>query len=503
MASTPNSIELNSCPTLVADTLTNDKSVTEPKSIALFLDTFNNSAVLPALPIITRSIDLTESDAVWLLAAYQATFASFLLISGRVSDVYSPKPVSVVGTVFFGAISLGAGFVNDRIVLIVLRALQGIGASLTIPSALGMLVQIFPEPVEQARAISMFAASAAIGNSTIIGALFVQYASWRWVFWIIAVIALPIAVACIFLIPTTPRRDDTKVSQLDFVGVSTLTAAIILFVYALTTGSVSPWASAGVLVPLFISVALVTAFFVWEAHVDEKNAALPPKLWFYPNFAVLFAVALVPYFWWIQVYLTFVPYWQEVLHWSSIMTGVKFLSLAVTGGIITINGERISRLGRSKLLIIGGLCLELIGTIMLPFSDKPHDEYWPLVFPALLIGTPGTATIFVLTNISFFRNTPPEYAGTVGAVFNAALQLGAAIGTSATTSIQATVDGRTSSGSGFTGRFAALWFLVAYIALEIVGVAVFYRDERSLGDLEAKAAATDPADVKGDTVVAT
>ncbi|KAG8734429.1 hypothetical protein FRC12_018536 [Ceratobasidium sp. 428] len=140
---------------------------------------------------------------------------------------------------------------------------------------------------------------------------------------------------------------------------------------------------------------------------------------------------------------------------------------------------------------------------MLPFSDKPHDKYWPLVFPALLIGTPGTATIFVLTNISFFRNTPPEYAGTVGAVFNAALQLGAAIGTSATTSIQATVDGRTSSGSGFTGRFAALWFLVAYIALEIVGVAVFYRDERSLGDLEAKAAATDPADVKGDTVVAT
>ncbi|KAG8727443.1 hypothetical protein FRC12_022496 [Ceratobasidium sp. 428] len=205
-----------------------------------------------------------------------------------------------------------------------------------------MLVQIFPEPVEQARAISMFAASAAIGNilGTIIGAVFVQYASWRWVFWIIAVIALPIAVACIFLIPTTPRCNDTKVSQLDFVGVSTLTAAIILFVYALTTGSVSPWASAGVLVPLFIPVALVAAFFVWEARVDEKNAALPPKLWFYPNFAVLFAVALVPYFWWIQVYLTFVPYWQEVLHWSSIMTGVKFLPLAVTGGTVAAKTDQ-------------------------------------------------------------------------------------------------------------------------------------------------------------------
>ncbi|KAG8697009.1 hypothetical protein FRC08_006788 [Ceratobasidium sp. 394] len=87
-------------------------------------------------------------------------------------------------------------------------------------------------------------------------------------------IALPIAAACIYLIPTTPRHNGTKVSQLDFVGVSTLTAAIILFVYALTTGSVSPWTSAGVLVPLFVSVALVVAFFVWETRVDEKNAAL-------------------------------------------------------------------------------------------------------------------------------------------------------------------------------------------------------------------------------------
>jgi MFS family permease len=124
-----------------------------------------------------------------------------------------------------------------------------------------------------------------------VGAIFVQYASWRWIFWLIAIIALPIAAACIYLIPATPSRDDSKVSQLDFVGVSTLTgeflpqlfdnriltaytAAIILFVYALTTGSVSPWQSAGVLAPLFISVALVVAFFVWETRVDENNAAL-------------------------------------------------------------------------------------------------------------------------------------------------------------------------------------------------------------------------------------
>ncbi|KAG8720151.1 hypothetical protein FRC09_010038 [Ceratobasidium sp. 395] len=465
MAAAPTSVELSPAPTLIAEAPLEKKQTAEPQSLASaaplrkylllaffclgqFLDTLNNSAVLPALPAITHNVHLTESDSVWLLAAYQATFASFLLISGRVSDIYSPKPAFIVGTAFFGAISLGGGFVNDRIVLIVLRALQGIGASLTIPSALSLLVQLFPEPAEQARAIGMFGATAAIGNvlGTMVGAIFVQYASWRWIFWLIAMIALPIAAACILLIPTVPSHDGAKVSQLDFIGVSTLTAAIILFVYALTTGSVSPWASAGVLVPLFVAVALVVAFFVWETRVDEKNAALLP--------------------------------------------------LGIVGGFIMINGARIARLGRPKILILGGLALSLSASLMLPFSAKLRDQYWPLVFPAFIIGTAGTAIVFVLTNIAFFRTTPPEYAGTVGAVFNAALQLGAAVGTSATTSIQASVDERTHSGPGFTGRSAALWFVVAYVALEITAVAVFYREERSLSDLEAKTLEVEQVEVK-------
>ncbi|KAG8772914.1 hypothetical protein FRC12_002826 [Ceratobasidium sp. 428] len=515
MAAVPSSDEFSPVPTLVSDSSVEKKQTVEPQPLASiaplrkylllaffclgqFLETLNNSAILPTLPAITHDIHLAESDSVWLLAAYQATFASFLLISGRVSDIYSPKPAFIVGTAFFGAVSLGGGFVNDRIVLIVLRALQGIGASLTIPSALNLLVQMFPEPAEQARAIGMFGATAAIGNvlGTMVGAIFVQYASWRWIFWLLAIIALPIAAACVLLIPTTPSREGTKASQLDFVGVSTLTAAIILFVYALTTGSVSPWASAGVLVPLFVAVALVVAFFVWETRVDEKNAALPPKLWFYPNFAVLFAVALMPYFWWIQMYFTFASYWQDVLHWSSIITGVKFLPLGIVGAAIMIDGSGIARLGRPKILILGGLTLELMASLMLPFSAKLRDQYWPLVFPAFIIGAAGTAVVFVLTNIAFFRTTPPEYAGTVGAVFNAALQLGAAVGTSATASIQASVDKRTHSGPGFTGRSAALWFVVAYVALEIVAVAVFYREERSLSDLEAKTLEAEQVEVK-------
>ncbi|KAH7334314.1 major facilitator superfamily domain-containing protein [Rhizoctonia solani] len=430
-----------------------------------FLDVMNTSAMLPALPATSQTVGLTESDSVWLFAAYQATFASFLLISGT---------------------SLGAGFLNNRIALLVLRALQGIGAAHTIPSALSMIVQMMPEPKEQQRAIGLFGASGAIANvlGTIIGAILVEYASWRWIFWVIAIISIPAAIACIFLIPSSPHRKEVKVSQLDALGVMFLIAAIVLFVYALTTGSVSGWRSGGVLAPFFVSIALFVAFFVWENWVDEANAALPPKLWFYPNFAVLFGTALMPFFWYMQMYLTFSPYWQDYLHWSTIITGVKF-------------GGRIASIGRPKLLILGGLVLAFIATILLPFSSRLSDRYWPLVFPAFIIGSAGTAVVFVLANISIFQTTPPAYAGTVGAVFNSALQLGGAIGTSATTSIQASIDEKvmengTFDGTHFQGRSASIWFLLAWVGLVVIGVAVFFKQDKRSDDVEGKPEADRP-----------
>ncbi|KAL5639305.1 hypothetical protein ACGC1H_006720 [Rhizoctonia solani] len=464
-----------------------------------FLDVMNTSAMLPALPATSQTVGLTESDSVWLFAAYQATFASFLLISGRISDIYGPKPAFVLGSLFFGGTSLGAGFISNRIALLVLRALQGIGAAHTIPSALSMIVQMMPEPKEQQRAIGLFGASGAIANvlGTIVGAILVEYASWRWIFWVISIISIPAATACIFLIPASPRRKEAKASQLDALGVMILIAAIVLFVYALTTGSVSGWRSGGVLAPFFVSIALFVAFFFWETWVDEANAALPPKLWFYPNFAVLFGTALMPFFWYMQMYLTFSPYWQDYLDWSTIITGVKFLPLGVVAGPIMVSGGRIAAIGRPKILILGGLIFAFIATILLPFSSRLSDRYWPLVFPAFIIGSAGTAVVFVLANISIFQTTPPEYAGTVGAVFNSALQLGGAIGTSATTSIQASIDEKvmengTFDGTHFQGRSASLWFLLAWVGLVAIGVAVFFKQNKRTDDVEGKPEADRP-----------
>jgi MFS family permease len=151
--------------------------------LAQFLDVFNNSALFSAIPTLRNDLGFDESGATWLISAYQLTFASFLLIAGKIADVYDPSTFSptisrsdwqcscphleksfVAGVTVLGFISLGAGFLNAQIPLIVLRALGGLAAAQTIPSALTLLVNVFPDPDEQALAIGIFGGVGAVAN---------------------------------------------------------------------------------------------------------------------------------------------------------------------------------------------------------------------------------------------------------------------------------------------------------------------------------------------------
>jgi MFS family permease len=293
--------------------------------IAQFLDIFNISALFSAIPTLRNDLGFDESGATWLTSAYQLTFASFLLISGKIVDVYDPSKLTriffklgrlawlmflseksfIAGIAVLGLISLGAGFLDAQIPLIVLRALEGLAAAQTVPSALTLLVNVFSEPDEQALAIGVFGEplpTVSVLQFTslnisaepphcpvlglIIGAIFVQYASWRWVFWFVTLIALPVAGLCAWLVPPQVLTENRiqpskeKIRRLDIFGVSLLTVALILFIFAITSGSTAGWKSVMVLAPLIISVLMVAAFFVHEIRIPERYAAMlvPPLL---------------------------------------------------------------------------------------------------------------------------------------------------------------------------------------------------------------------------------
>ncbi|RPD57986.1 MFS general substrate transporter [Lentinus tigrinus ALCF2SS1-7] len=479
--------------------------------IANLLDAYNLNALFAGLPALKAAFGLDEVDASWVMSAFELTYASFLLISGRISDVYHPKPAFVAGVFALGILSLGAGFVQNKIGLIVIRAFCGVCAALSIPSSLALIVRFFPEPREQSIAIALFGGVGALGNvfGTMISAVFVEFANYRWIFWFTTVIAVPAAVSCLFLIPSRDDNSSTGdapligsrlagLKKLDLVGVSILTVALILFIFAITSGSGSGWASAEVLAPLIISIFLIVGFFLWEKRMPTKDAAVPPQTWFLPNFSVLFGVSLLPYFWWTTVFVVFFPLWQQVYGWSAIESGLRMIPIGISATLLSFTSPLGSYISR-KYLILAGQMLTIAATILLAFGDAP-DRYWRFVFPGLIIGSAGSMITYMHVSIAIFQTAPATMAGVIGAMFNCAIQLGAALGLSIDTSIESSIEAKPGSGGfeAFAGRRAVLWWLLAAVCAETVAVVMFYHVRSSQGEVEGQEAQTGNDEVKGE-----
>jgi MFS family permease len=149
---------------------------------------------------------------------------------------------------------------------------------------------------------------------------------------------------------------------------------------------------------------------------------------------------------------------------------------------------------RLKTLIIIGLVLLIPGTLLLPFGDR-KSRYWSIVFPAEFIGSAGATMVFANTNIGMFKFTPPHMAGTVGAAFNSALQLGAAIGLAVVTSIETNVANKNGGFTSYKGRAAGFWFLLAVVVVELIAALIFLKEDKvSKPEAAAEEVGTPPAD---------
>ncbi|KAF8891928.1 major facilitator superfamily domain-containing protein [Gymnopilus junonius] len=404
---------------------------------AQFLDAFNNSSFFAAAPPISLQLHINNSNSVWLVSAYQLTFASLLLTSGRLSDIYNPKYIFCGGTLLMSFCALGARFVRTQIPLIILRALMGVGGALNVPSAMAMIIHTFPNATSQSKALSVFASSGAIGNviGLIIGASLTTFASWPWVLYFSTILSFVLAtLSSIVLRPVTMTWKSKKYGRfkrLDIFGVSILTVALILFVFSVTSGSADGWRTLKVILTLVLSIILVVIFFTWEARLPETLAAVPNSTWRIENFGILILVSLHPFMWWTSVQLLFSWYWQNVFGWSTIGVAIRFRA-----------------------------------------------------FPGFFVGTTGMTLVFTTTNVALFAYTPPKMAGIVGAIFTCALQLGSAAGAAIITSIQTSVEQNNGGPDGFQGRAAGFWFLFTFSAIVALTVLLFMKSARPVAVVE-------------------
>ncbi|KAJ7215948.1 major facilitator superfamily domain-containing protein [Mycena pura] len=451
---------------------------------SFFLDSISGSSLFTAIPVISTQLNIPNSQSVWILSAYQLTFSALLLISGRVSDLYNPKWVFVTGAAWLGIFALIDGFIRKEIPLITLRALMGAGGALTIPSAIHLIVHMYPDPADQAMAITAFGGVGALGNvlGLVIGALFVSFTSWPWVFYFLAILAAVIASAAVVVVPQVQRTmNETRAEKilrfrrLDLVGVFTFTAAAILFIFSVTSGSIDGWGSAQVLAPLVLSLILLFLFLLWESRLPESYAAIPVKVWRYENFTVLILLSFAPFTWWASVFLEFTWLWEVVYGWSAIKVAVHILPVGLgMFPMVPVSAILQARLPMKWVIFIGFLLI-CVGTALLPFADS-SAHYWPFAFPGFLLGTAGAALIYTTINVSLFAHTPKEVSGIVSAIFNSALQMGGAFGSAILASIQTSVQIHHGGPNSFSGRAAGFWFLFAFMCMLTGVLLLFMKD---------------------------
>jgi EmrB/QacA subfamily drug resistance transporter len=379
-----------------------------------------------ALPTIQRELHFSQSSLAWVINAYLITFGGFLLLAGRIGDLVGPKKVFVSGLSAFTVASAICGFSHGETELIVARFVQGAAAAMVAATILGLLVTLFPEPREKAKAMGIYAFVASAGGAIglLVGGVFTQALYWHWIFFI----NVPIGIAALFLsLSLIEERPGAGMRQgIDVAGALLITSAVMLLVYAIVTASSSGWSSDRVIATGLAAVVLIGAFIWIEGRL--KRPIVPLKIFRSRNITgatlvrMLFPIGLFGQFFLGALYL------QHVLGYGPLDTGLGFLPMSamVTVFSLWVSPRVMTRVG-AKLTMLPGLVLVLAALLLL--SRVPvHGSFLPDVLPGMLVFGAGAGLAFTPSVALAMADSVPADVGLISGLANVSLQIGAAIG---------------------------------------------------------------------------
>jgi EmrB/QacA subfamily drug resistance transporter len=426
-----------------------------------------------ALPYIQTDLHFSASALAWVVNAYLIAFGGLLLLAGRLGDLFGRRRLFLAGLALFTVSSMVCGFAQNESTLVIARFVQGAGGALTSSVILGMIVTMFPEPREQARAIGVFAFVASAGGAVglLAGGALTQSINWHWIFFV----NVPIGLLTAVLVRRYVAADPGAVrGRVDVGGALLVTSALMLAVYTIVKPAAERgWGSPTTLVFAALSLALLAAFIVREA--STPHALMPLRI--FRSRAVVGA-NLVQVFGAAGMFGTFflgALYVQKVLHYDPMQVGLTFLPITLIMGTISVRYAEplVSRFG-ARRLCIAGLCELAVGLLLLA-SVPTHGTYWLHVFPAMCVFGFGAGTCFPPLMGLAMSGATPQDAGLASGVVNTTAQVGGAVGLAVLATLSAS---RTShlrhvghaEAAALTGGYH-LGFLVA-AGLVILGLAV-------------------------------
>jgi len=380
-----------------------------------------------ALPSIRSDLGFSDASLAWVVNAYLLTSGGFLLLGGRLGDLFGHRRLFLIGITIFTLASLACGLAGGRAFLIGARALQGFGGAIVDAVALSLIVALFTEGAERARAMGVFGFVCSCGGSigVLLGGLLTSALNWHWIFLVNIPVGIAVLVASVTLLPAAAPRS-AGAAHLDVAGALTVTSALVLAIYAIVNGNDIGWLS-GQTLGLLAAVAVLLAMFLL-IEVRAPSPMIPLHLFRRRNLTVanivgvLWAAAMFAWFFMSALYM------QRVLGYRPMQVGLAFLpsnlimaacSLGLSAKLVVRFGNRVP-LAVGLLLAAGGLFL---------FAGVPlQGSFIANVLPGMILLGIGAGIAFNPVLLAAMGDVEPTESGLASGIVNTSFMMGGALG---------------------------------------------------------------------------
>ncbi len=454
---------------------------------AQFMVVLDIAIVNVALPSIGKELKFSPANLQWVISAYAIVFGGFLLLGGRLADLWGRRRVFMAGIALFTFSSLMCGLSWSEGSLIAFRTLQGLGGALLSPAALSILTTTFDEGRERNLALGVWGAIAGSGAAagTLLGGVLTSGLGWSWIFFV----NVPVGITVVLLSPWLLRESRVE-GHLgsDFAGAATVTGGLMLLVYAMTEAATKGWGTGRTIGLLVGSVVLLAAFVVIELR--SRAPIMPFRIFRLRNLRtaniifLLLGASLFSQFFLLTLYM------QNVLGFSALRTGVAYVATTVTSIVFAGIGQAlVTKFGVKPILTIG---LSMAAVVIAVFYTRlPVDGSYSgnLLLPFLISGA-GLGLSFVPGSIAALSSVKPQDAGLASGLLNTSPQIGGAIGLAVASTLATTFATRFIEQHPGTPPFSPQatvnGFHIAFVALAALAVAgaviaAFFIEGRGVG----------------------
>ena len=392
---------------------------------AQFMMVLDFSIINVALSAIQRDLGFSQQNLQWVVSAYALAFGGFLLLGGRAADLCGRRRVFMAGVGLFTLASLVGGFAQAQWILIVARAVQGLGAAIVSPAALSILTTTFTEGQERNRALSVWGAIAAGGFAAgvLLGGILTDALSWRSVMFVNVPIGLLTLVLTPLLLPE--NRERAAIQKIDLLGAVTVTSGLVALVYALEQASGIGWGSAQTLILFGIALALLAAFVWIEAHAQDPLVPLRVfrlRTLTGANLIGLLMSAAIG-----STIFILTLYMQQVLNYSALQTGLAFLPHAIAAMIAAPIASYFATRFGTKTTLTGSMTLAAVGLLHLSRIPVQGNFVRDLLPGTVIIGF-GIVMTLVSVTIAATAGISDSEQGMTSGLLNTSQQIGAALG---------------------------------------------------------------------------